>query len=116
ASAIWHRRAATIRVVGILRAMGSESSPQRGGRNGGGASARVVFAGAAVLSLALAAALVVLLASGRASTAAGSSFAGAEMPRWVPAPAFKLRDQDGALVDSRELRGELALVTFVYSS
>ena len=108
---------ATMRVVDYPP-MTSSQAPKGSGQSGDGTSARVVFACAAVLSLVLAVALVVLLANGRPSLASGdrSSFAGAEMPSRVPTPAFTLRDQDGALVDSRRLRGELALVTFVYSS
>lgn len=45
-----------------------------------------------------------------------SPFAGSLMPPGVRAPAFSLPDQDGAILDSRQLRGHVTVVTFVYAT
>ena len=76
---------------------------------------------AALLALAMAAALTVMVAltsDDRVKRTVGSSspFAGSLMPTGVRAPNFVLRDQDGEIFDSRRLRGDIALITFVYAT
>jgi protein SCO1/2 len=44
-----------------------------------------------------------------------SPFDGATMPAGVRVPAFRLRDQDGRVLDSAALRGRPAVVTFLYT-
>src|SRR5687767_11135505 len=46
----------------------------------------------------------------------GSPFAGSLMPAGVRVPDFALRDQDGAVTDVGDLRGQVVIVTFVYST
>jgi protein SCO1/2 len=62
----------------------------------------------------------VLAASGRDGeaqpTSAASRFEGAVMPSGLRAPDFELRDQDGAPVSMRELRGRPVIVTFLYTT
>lgn len=62
----------------------------------------------------------VLAALSRESTGepagAGSRFEGAVLPKGVPAPDFRLRNQDGEPVSMRALRGEPVVVTFLYTT
>ena len=56
------------------------------------------------------------LRGGSAAAAPASRFKGAELPAGVRAPDFSLRDQDGRLVTSRDLRGRgPVVVTFLYT-
>lgn len=48
--------------------------------------------------------------------AGASAFEGAVMPEGLRAPDFELRDQDGARVSMRALRGRPVLVTFLYTT
>jgi cytochrome oxidase Cu insertion factor (SCO1/SenC/PrrC family) len=79
---------------------------------------------ATALVLALAIALILRGSSGRsaptgeASTRAipSSSFDGAELPSPVPAPGFALTDQLGHPVSLGALRGQVTVLTFLYST
>ena len=44
-----------------------------------------------------------------------TGFAGAVLPKDVPAPDFELRDQDGEPVSMRDFRGQPVIVTFLYT-
>jgi len=80
-------------------------------------NARILIALFLVAVFALAA--VVLAAprseDGGAATA-GTRFEGAVMPKDLRAPDFALKNQDGARISMRELRGEPVIVTFLYTS
>ncbi len=75
------------------------------------------------LAAPVAAALALLLVAGSAlALTAGSAAADTELPfpaerlrTQIPAPSFRLVDQDGAPVSLADLRGRVALVTAVYS-
>jgi protein SCO1/2 len=60
----------------------------------------------------------VVLAAGRGDEDEGSpdSFEGALMPEGVPAPDFRLRNQDGDSISMRSLRGRPVVVTFLYTT
>jgi protein SCO1/2 len=47
---------------------------------------------------------------------AATGFAGSVIPEGVRAPDFALRNQDGQLIRMRDLRGEPAIVTFLYTT
>jgi protein SCO1/2 len=49
-------------------------------------------------------------------TGAGERFEGATLPAGLKAPELGLRDEEGEVVRMSELRGEPAVVTFLYSS
>ena len=71
------------------------------------------------LACGAAAALGLILAGGgspSATVSAQTGYAGAVRPRGIPPARFRLRDQDGAVVDARSLRGRPAVVTFMYST
>lgn len=87
---------------------------------------RVLIALALSVAL-LAGALVALALDGRGAAEAEeapfasvegprSQFEGALMPPGVRAPDFELRDERGRPVSMRDLRGEVVIVTFLYSS
>ena len=61
---------------------------------------------------------IVLAASGRDTDDEGSpnTFEGALMPERLPAPDFRLRNQDGDPVSMRSLRGRPVVVTFLYTT
>lgn len=48
--------------------------------------------------------------------APGSEFAGALRPAGIPTPDFALRDQDGRTVRLSDSRGEVTVVTFLYTT
>lgn len=52
---------------------------------------------------------------GNAATTASSAFAGAVLDPPQQAPALRLRDQDGRIVDLGDSRGKAVLVTFLYT-
>jgi protein SCO1/2 len=54
--------------------------------------------------------------AGDGSARTAQRFEGALMPAGVPAPELGLRDENGDVVRMSELRGEPAIVTFLYSS
>lgn len=60
----------------------------------------------------------VVLAAGGDEDDVGSPdrFEGALMPEGVPAPDFRLRNQDGETVTMRSLRGRPVVVTFLYTT
>jgi protein SCO1 len=69
--------------------------------------------------------LVGVFALGAVVLAAGSrdddqtspdTFEGSIMPEGVPAPDFRLRNQDGEIVSMRSLRGRPVVVTFLYTT
>lgn len=86
-----------------------------------------------VCACALAAAIAVLAAGSSGDDDAGSAqtpvatpadgvvapaarFAGAERPRGIPTPDFALTDQDGRTVRLSDSRGEVTVLTFLYST
>jgi protein SCO1 len=81
------------------------------------ARVRIALFVTAVLALA-AAALVTLLArpgGGGGADGDGSAFAGAQRPA-IPPQDFRLRDQDGRAVSLRDYRGEVVVLTFLYTT
>jgi protein SCO1 len=73
----------------------------------------------ALVLVAVAAFAAVALAAGSAEddTADGSErFAGSTLPAGLKAPELGLRDEEGEVVRMSELRGEPAIVTFLYSN
>ena len=71
------------------------------------------------LACGAAAALGLILAGGgsrSATVSAQTGYAGAVRPHGIPPAEFRLRDQDGRVVDARSLRGRPAVVTFMYST
>jgi protein SCO1/2 len=57
-------------------------------------------------------------ASPRATTSAvqiGPGFAGAALPALPPAPGVRLRDQEGQSMSFADLRGQVAIVAFLYT-
>jgi protein SCO1 len=77
------------------------------------ARVRIALFVTAVLALA-AAALVTLLARPDGD-GDGSAFAGAQRPA-IPPQDFRLRDQDGRAVSLRDYRGEVVVLTFLYTT
>jgi protein SCO1 len=75
--------------------------------------ALMVFASLAIL----AAAAVILLARPHETTPLGAAgFAGAVSPPDVPAQDFTLRDETGRRVSLRDYRGQVVVLTFMYST
>jgi protein SCO1 len=72
----------------------------------------------ALLMVAVAAFAAVALAAGSAEEDAGGGerFAGSTLPAGLKAPELGLRDEEGEVVRMSELRGEPAIVTFLYSN
>jgi protein SCO1 len=60
----------------------------------------------------------VVLAAGSDSDdeASPNTFEGSLMPKGVPAPDFRLKNQDGETVSMRSLRGRPVVVTFLYTT
>jgi len=54
--------------------------------------------------------------SGQEPSRPTSEFAGAIRPPGAPAPAFRLRDQDGRTVSMADYRGRTVVMAFVYST
>jgi protein SCO1 len=54
--------------------------------------------------------------SGQEPSRPTSAFAGAIRPPGAPAPAFRLRDQDGKTVSMADYRGRTVVMAFVYST
>jgi protein SCO1 len=54
--------------------------------------------------------------SGQEPSRPTSEFAGAIRPPGAPAPAFRLRDQDGKTVSMADYRGRTVVMAFVYST
>lgn len=78
-------------------------------------NARVVIALFLVGVFALGA--IVLATGGRdGDDGSPERFEGALMPEGVPAPDFRLRNQDGDTVSMRSLRGRPVVVTFLYTT
>ncbi len=50
------------------------------------------------------------------SDVAGAGFDGAAIPAGAPAPNFTLRNQDGHSVSLRDYRGQVVVLTFLYST
>ena len=59
---------------------------------------------------------VVYAAGGDDDEGASTSFEGSLMPKGVPAPDFRLENQDGETVSMRSLRGQPVVVTFLYTT
>ena len=60
---------------------------------------------------------VVLAAGGSTDDdSSPNSFEGSLMPKGVPAPDFRLKNQDGETVSMRSLRGRPVVVTFLYTT
>ena len=78
------------------------------------ARVRIALFVTAVLALA-AAALVTVLARPDGDGEAGSAFAGAQRPA-MPPQDFRLRDQDGRAVSLRDFRGDVVVLTFLYTT
>ena len=79
---------------------------------------RVLYA-LATLGLCAAAAVTgvwIAASSGSEPARPTSEFAGAIRPPGAPAPAFRLRDQDGKAVSMAEYRGKTVVMAFVYST
>jgi protein SCO1/2 len=79
--------------------------------------ARVLYA-LATLGLCAAAAVTGVWIARSQTTAStpASAFEGALRPPGAPAPAFRLRDQDGKPVSMADYRGRTVVMTFVYST
>lgn len=77
---------------------------------------RLALALAASLLLASATALLVGAADRAPDPSPPTPFAGGMLPPGMPTAGFRLRDQDGALVDARALRGRPVVLTFLYTS
>ena len=79
---------------------------------------RVLYALATFGLCAAAAVAGVWIAASRGEAPARPSgeFAGAIRPPGAPAPAFRLRDQDGRAVSMAAYRGRTVVMTFVYST
>ncbi len=56
------------------------------------------------------------LAPAASSGAAANGFDGAAIPAGAPAPNFTLSDQDGRSVSLRDYRGQVVVLTFLYST
>jgi len=78
------------------------------------ARVRIALFVTAVLALG-AAALVTVLARPGGEGSAGSAFAGAQRPA-IPPQDFRLRDQDGRAVSLRDYRGDVVVLTFLYTT
>ena len=79
---------------------------------------RVLYA-LATLGLCAAAAVTgvwIAASSGEEPARPSSAFAGSIRPPGAPAPAFRLRDQDGKAVSMAAYRGRTVVMTFVYST
>lgn len=65
--------------------------------------------------------LAALMGTGKPSSDAGTlrlssgPYRGSEPPRGIPMPKFSLRDDAGTVIDSRDLRGKVVLLTFLDS-
>jgi len=78
---------------------------------------RVLAAVALATATAIAVAGIALAPRGEGETGAGRpGFAGALRPPGIPPADFALRDQDGEQVTLADVRGEVAVVTFLYST
>jgi protein SCO1/2 len=78
---------------------------------------RVAFALATLAACAVAAAAGVLIARGTEPAPRDTrGFAGAIRPAGAGAPAFRLRDQDGAVASMAQYRGRPVVMTFLYST
>jgi protein SCO1 len=78
---------------------------------------RVAFALAMLAACATAAVAGVLIAQGTAPEPRDTrGFAGAIRPAGARAPAFRLRDQDGAVASMAQYRGRPVVMTFLYST
>lgn len=79
---------------------------------------RVLYALATLGLCAAAAVAGVWIAAGSGNEPAGptSEFAGSIRPPGAPAPAFRLRDQDGKPVSMADYRGRTVVMAFVYST
>ena len=79
---------------------------------------RIVIALVVVAVAAFGAVALAATEAGRQSepVAEGNRFAGATLPPDLPAPRIDLPDQDGETVRLADLRGEPAIVTFLYSN
>jgi len=73
---------------------------------------KVALLGLAGLA-AVAAVSVVLLLSGRDTTPTETPFAGAAVPEGIELPSFSLQDEQGRPVRSDDLRGKVAVITFL---
>ena len=79
---------------------------------------RVLYA-LATLGLCAAAAVAgvwIAASSGQAPARPAGAFAGSIRPPGAPAPAFRLRDQDGKPVSMAAYRGRTVVMAFVYST
>jgi protein SCO1 len=79
---------------------------------------RVLYA-LATLGLCAAAAVAgiwIAASSGQGTSRPAGAFAGSVRPPGARAPAFSLRDQDGARVSMADYRGRTVVMTFVYST
>ncbi len=72
---------------------------------------------AATLVIAMVAALATVAATGRPSvTASAPGFAGALAPAGLPVMGFNLRDQNGTPASLAQYRGQVTILTFMYST
>jgi protein SCO1/2 len=79
------------------------------------ARARLTLLVAATMTL-VAALAIVLLTDGRGAGASSAGFQGALPPPNLPARDFTLRDQDGRTVRLSDFRGQVVMLTFMYST
>jgi protein SCO1/2 len=72
----------------------------------------------AITSAAFAAVLVLTLTRDDSANSSSSAhqFEGALSPEGLPPVSFRLRNQDGKTVDARDLRGDVTVLTFLYST
>jgi protein SCO1 len=78
------------------------------------ARVRIALFVTAVLALG-AAALATLLVRDDAGDTNGAAFAGSQRPA-IPPKDFRLRDQDGRAVSLRDFRGDVVVLTFLYTT
>jgi protein SCO1/2 len=79
------------------------------------ARVRIALFVTAVLALAAAALVTLLARPGGGRDGAGAAFAGAQRPA-IPPQDFRLRDQDGRAVSLRDYRGDVVVLTFLYTT
>ena len=80
------------------------------------ARVRLALMVAATLALLAALAIVVFAKPGGGSSAGADGWAGSIAPAGIPVRDFRLRDQDGKVASLREYRGQVVVLTFLYTS
>jgi protein SCO1/2 len=79
------------------------------------ARVRIALFVTGLLALAAAALVTLLVRPGGGDRASGSAFAGAQRPP-IPPQDFSLHDQDGRAVSLRDYRGQVVVLTFLFTT